>query len=40
VWIIGWGEDDEDDVRDTEPIEKVEPGQDEGTAEAKVSEAE
>lgn len=39
VWIIGWGE-DEEDVRDTERIEKVEPNQDEGAAEARVSEAE
>lgn len=41
VWIIGWGEDEgEEDVIDTEPIEKIEPSQDEGTAEARVSEAE
>lgn len=39
VWIIGWGE-GEEDVGDTERIEKVEPSQDEGAAEARVSEAE
>ena len=40
VWIIGWGEDEEDDVPGIERIEKVETSQDEGTAEARVSEAE
>jgi len=41
VWIIGWGEDEvEDDDGDTEHVEKVEPSQDEGTAQAMVSEAE
>ena len=38
VWIIGWGEDEEADVGDTAQVEKVEPSQAEGTADAEFSE--
>jgi len=40
VWIIGWGEDEEAEASDTEHVEKGEPSQDEGTAQAKATETE